>query len=285
MGFSDPILILNSSNIQETYPPNFRKVQNSFYHLKTPFPSREGLNDLSISGSGQFSENELKFLLRQIQGRPLIMIDLREEPHGFINGNAVSWYVPRNWANANVPHESIEMREQQMIDRLALERTAIISKVEKSDEYPLKTLMEIPIDVLQVSTERDLCLSMQIGYFRLPMRDHMHPSSREVDRYLLFLRELPENTWLHFHCSRGMGRSTAMMVMYDILKNGQKLSLEEISERQWLLGGKRLSRPAPPFSWKHTISKHRWRFMEQFYQFAKEYANNPTLTWSQWYGK
>jgi hypothetical protein len=46
---------------------------------------------------------------------------------------------------------------------------------------------------------------------------------------------LPENAWAHFHCEAGLGRTTTFMVLYDMLRNANRVSLEDIVQRQKIL--------------------------------------------------
>ena len=53
---------------------------------------------LKAIASGQFSEAQLIELKAQLKA-PIIIVDLRQESHGFVNGYPVSWYGPKNQAN------------------------------------------------------------------------------------------------------------------------------------------------------------------------------------------
>ena len=63
--------------------------------------------ELRCSGSGQASARGIADLSNQLQAvrkadEPLWIIDLRQESHGFWNGEAVSWHGPHNAANAGI---------------------------------------------------------------------------------------------------------------------------------------------------------------------------------------
>ena len=58
-----------------------------------------------------------------------------------------------------------------------------------------------------------------------------------VNYFMDIVKNNPENTWFHFHCKAGVGRTTTFMIMYDIIKNGNEVSLHDIIGRQLLLSG------------------------------------------------
>ena len=73
-------------------PPNLRKTN---LQLEIPDDSDldlSGLINLNMSGSGQFSKPGIKTIKDYISGNyTIIDIDLRQEPHGFINEDPVNW--------------------------------------------------------------------------------------------------------------------------------------------------------------------------------------------------
>jgi len=65
--------------------------------------------------------------------------------------------------------------------------------------------------------------------------DHVRPLDDAVDRFILAVRALPDGAWTHFHCEAGLGRTTTFMVLYDMLRNANRVSLEDIVRRQKIL--------------------------------------------------
>ena len=73
-------------------PANFRTAQSDYKTVESSvYPSREGLNELRMSGSSFFSKNEFLEMLKHVPKTDLVVIDLRAESHGYINDNGVSW--------------------------------------------------------------------------------------------------------------------------------------------------------------------------------------------------
>ena len=86
----------------EDLPHNFRTAASPFqtrtdaakFGVDPNYtPSREGLDALPLSGSAEFSVPAFHALLKDLHTRAqgsICIIDLRQEAHGFMNGNAVS---------------------------------------------------------------------------------------------------------------------------------------------------------------------------------------------------
>ncbi len=76
--------------------------------LPAPTTNRLGLETLSISGSAQFSREGLRQLQEKLAGKKLLVVDLRQESHGFLNGWPVSWYADHDWANLGKTLKEVE---------------------------------------------------------------------------------------------------------------------------------------------------------------------------------
>ena len=101
---------------------------------------------------------------------------------------------------------------------------------------------------------------------------------------MTFVKKLAPGTWLHFHCRGGKGRSTTFMVLYDILRNGKHVSLDDIVKRQQLLGGSILLEISEKKAaeWKRDAAIERKRFIEQFYEYATSDKGYPQKSWTEW---
>lgn len=260
---NEPTLILNSLN-SPSLPRNFRMTATPIEYENT-----QGLDTLNASASGQFSEQGLKGMIEIIPGSNIVIIDLRQETHGFINGMAVSWSTDRNWGNQGKTVDEIENEQYQRLHELEQGKATDIIINEK----PVK------IRVKSVLTEEELVTSYGLGYFHLPVTDHVRPKDSDVDLFLEYLQTIPENTWLHFHCSAGKGRASTFLTMYDMINNARDATVEDIFKRQHILGGKDFI-TEPQQSWKYELALERIAFLNRFYMYCRD--SNFDTSWTDW---
>jgi len=260
-------LILNSENIEGQLPRNFRMSSDPWLGTSSKKePSRLGLDELNASGSGQFSEDGLKAILSRLNSSQRItVVDLRQESHGFANGIAVSWYAPHDAANVGKTLVEIEADESKRLQDLLSQKDVSIEDVTRKTDDVIDKATPMSISVKKVATEKELTGSLNVGYFRIPVTDHLPPTKDDVERFLTFVRSLPENTWLHFHCEAGDGRTTSFLSMYDMFRNAKNVSFEDIIERQYRLGGIDLAEMPEKSSWKYPHEVDRLKFLQEFY--------------------
>lgn len=266
-----PLLIINMWDHSEL-PRNFRKTNDVLPKEKNANPSTLGLKELQASGSAQFSEKSLDYLLSIIPSKYVTLVDLRQESHGFINGIAVSWFTEKDWVNKGKSYQEVIDTENSLINQIA-NRYLIIAYASK--KFP------VPLWVSSAKTEAELASSKRLGYKRIPVTDHLKPTDEDVDAFINFVNALPRDIlWLHFHCAAGEGRTTTFMVMYDMMRNATKVKLQDILLRQHLLGGINFLNE-PSEDWKKTYNEERKAFLRQFYVYCQQ---NPSFqkTWSNW---
>lgn len=271
----EPLLILNSENCKGELPKNFRTTDDPYKTNVKSVPPRTGLAELHASGSAQFSEEGLKAILKRLGNRESIFIvDLRQESHGFINGSAVSWYGPKNWANKGKTGEYIAHDEETRLQDLLKAKKTSIYRVEKkvNDNIVKATPMETIVE--NVSTEEDLAKKYNIGYKRYFVSDHMAPTPEDVNQFIAFVRNLPPNTWLHFHCAAGIGRTTTFLAMYDMMRNAKSVSLDDIVQRQYLIGVINILESLPKSDWKYPEGEARTEFLKRFYDYCRNNNDN-----------
>lgn len=126
------LLILNMLN-EEALPRNFRTCQSPI-RSHVPMPSLEGLENLHLSGSGQFSLLSWNSIKKSIQySGAFFDVDLRQETHGFVNGAAISLYSPRNWGNCNKSYQQISLEESSWLNKLATQKTLTVQVIKKKN--------------------------------------------------------------------------------------------------------------------------------------------------------
>src|SRR5437899_3743581 len=216
-------------------PRNFRTTDHPLTASKGETLATTGLSDLRVSGSGEFTPAGLKLLLAQTRG-PVTVFDLRQETHIFVNGLPVSWYASRDWANVGRGQSAIEADEAARVQSLKRGSEIDIRPGEPVKKGDAGSAEPQRVTVERASTERDVVGAVGANYVRITVTDHARPLDDEVDRFVLAVRALPENASAHFHCEAGRGRTTTFMVLYDMLRNATGLSLEDIVQRQKILG-------------------------------------------------
>ncbi len=265
-------LIKNMDNIR-TLPPGFRLMSSAYQRHLGYIPTRKGLHKLHASGSSQFSKRSLKAILKTIPMKKVIVIDLRQEDHGFFDGMAVSWYGYHNLQNEGKAPEQIQREEELLIKevqasgftRIYNDKQAVVSQ---------------PFHVKEALSERELAADLNLSYIRYYVTDHKRPDNATIDSLVNLFKTIPDDTWMHFHCAGGKGRTTSFLIMYDMFKNAQDVSFEDIIRRQWFLGGADLSSNNPNSRWKHGFAYERLEFLKDFYNYCRAHPNFE-ISWSQ----
>ncbi len=279
-----PVLISDIDlKLAKSLPRNFRTTDDSLEaNSGQKIPVSTGLADLHASGGGEFTTDGFKLLLGRTRG-PVTVFDLRQETHIFVNGLPISWFATHDWANVGRTHNEIEADEAARVkslkagSKIVVHPGAAIKKPGATSSAPENVTVE------HASTERDIVEPNRAAYVRLTVTDHARPLDEEVDRFILAVRTMPKNGWAHFHCEAGRGRTTTFMVLYDMLRNANRVSLEDIVRRQQLLGyDYDVLRPADPGNWKAPYTDDRIAFVRAFYRYAHANPGGQPQLWSEW---
>jgi hypothetical protein len=278
-----PVLIWDiDSKLDKALPRNFRTTDDPLKATDGKTPSTTGLMDLHASGSGEFTADNLKLLLARMHGLVTIF-DLRQETHIFVNGLPVSWFATRDWANVRRSQTAIEADEAAWVQSLGSGSEIAVRPGEPVKKGNADSAVPQRVIVKEANIERDLVSSAGANYVRVAVTDHTRPLNDEVDRFIVAVRALPENAWAHFHCEAGLGRTTTFMVLYDMLRNATRVSLEDIVRRQKLLGyDYDVLRAAGPGNWKAPYVEDRIAFVRAFYDYARANPNGRPQLWSEW---
>ena len=260
-------------------------------------PSVKGLKKINASGSAQYSRGQMAAVLGSGRVRkPLMVVDLRQESHGFLHVKqplfeestiAVGWFVERDWMNVGKGLPSIELDQRQRLSDAARTPQLTVNWIsKKTAEDGICIADPYVVYPSAPASEQEIVEAMGLKYLRFPTTDHVRPRDAEVDEFIRIAAKLTRDTWLHFHCRGGDGRTTTFMVMYDTMCNAPAVSVDDIVRRQFLVGGADLDKPADPASFAFPFAVERRDFVRDFYDYVC--AAKPgryTLTWSAWVAK
>lgn len=226
---------------------------------------------LRIAGGGQPSKITLAHLHEQLDlpdDTPLWVIDLRQESHGYLNEDAVSWHGVANAANRGMSAAAVEQDEQQRLADAVGTNVQAVPMGHYDEAHIPYTFAEA---VTGFATERHIARKSGLGYVRIAATDMHWPEPQAIDDFVNFYRSLPkEHGWLYFHCQAGQGRTTTFMVLYEILERPDCTADEAIAHQR-ALGGADLSSGA------------RYEGICHFAQYVRENrATDFAQRWSDW---
>lgn len=237
------------------------------------FPMHFRVTNMNTSGSAQFSEKELVQILQFINKPKIYVVDLRAESHGFLNGDPISWYQSKNWLNKGKTFGEILSDENEKLDALSKKTFSILYR--KTGSRPFFYWIN------EVVSAEDVVLRNGASYVRFPVDDFCRPSDAVVDDFVQFAQSLDVDTWLHFHCSGGKGRTTLFLAMFDMMKHAQTETLNEMIDKQASIGGIHLLNKPGQKPWKEEESRKRALFATNFYAYCREVPDF-SVPWSQW---
>ncbi len=242
-------------------------------------PGVEGLDTLDISASEQFSESQFYALADDLRARAedkqIVIVDLRAESHCFLNGIPVSWQELNNWGNLFLTPEEIEADEAERFEPLLGQTVQAVGLPAGSSGEPVE------ITVTSVTTERELVESEGFTYLRIACTDHAMPTPADIDAFIEFVKGIDmDNTWFHFHCVGGKGRTGTFMMLYDKMKNPQ-VSDKDIMYRHAQMGA---SYPiytgsnsnAPMYTEKAELTPLLYQYVEE------NCKDGYAVSWSEW---
>lgn len=240
-------LLENSPN-NNTLPHHFRMSSNYKAIIKDDNINLKGLDKLNISGSAQFSDSGLSLIKEAIDNNfSIIDIDLRQESHGFINGIAISFENEKNNANMGLNLSEVLSTENKLLSAIKIGNPITFYNTKET------------IVPKSIQNELQVANSKEIGYIRIPVTDGGIPNDDMVNYFINFVKNQPKDSWLHFHCKEGVGRTTTFMIMYDIMKNYKDVSLNDIIKRQLSLSGMSEKSEKDFYKGKH------FEFLKEFY--------------------
>ena len=305
--YNEPIKLLDRpmKHMDMEFPSSYRTLGENFDY--SPYKNKKldlyGLDKLNISGSAQFTIQQLENIVLDVAKhnpkiKKLIILDLRQESHGFIDGKPFRFHMPKNGINTGVDPESILERERKLLDALINDKSnkqvhvRYSNRVDTGEKFSMNHYISFQTTDIKSESEVVDALYAKIGgqtgiditYERFYVLDHSRPSDNDIDRFIDMVESMGENTWIHMHCAAGKGRTTTFMSIADMLQNAPEIAFEDVLKRQHLIGGSDLLdvTRGDKEEWRIPLAKERLAVLEKFYNFMtlKEGLKSGTL-WSE----
>lgn len=247
-----------------------------------------GIKDMYVSGSEEPSEKGWRSIAEYIAmkrpkgGHPVVVLDLRQESHGFLNGRAITRVTHYNWINLGKSNEQSHLDEEKWLTSLSAKK--IVNGILTLSQYREKEYFRgKSMAVGSIKNEEYYVSRWGFEYHRLYISDHRAPLDSEVDAFLHLLNSKSEKTWFHVHCRGGKGRTSTVLAMFDMIKNADKVSFDEIIARQASIS---------PFYNLLEVYRgdieltpyyiQRIEFLRQFYSYSQRVLAGYPGTWSEW---
>ncbi len=247
--------------------------------------NKTGLVNMRLSGSAAISTFQQIASIQKLAGDyPVVVVDLRKEPHASINNYSTTWTIPGNWLNINKSYLDAMQNEQKRINKLKALNSEQLTLVNHVD-YKLQVSKPRTVKVtrpLTLLSEKEIVEQSGAQYMRLGVCDHLRPDDVEVDNFVQIIRDLPAKSWLHVHCKGGQGRTTIFMTLFDMLHNAQVVSIDDLIKRQCALGYNYDLVGPGNHPEREEFRKDRLEFIHAFYQYARENPLGCPLLWLDW---
>ena len=229
---------------------NFRTTQDKI--STTEQVDLRRLAELKASGGGAVHFDDLK---RRLDHDKILIVDGTHEFHGYLYG------IPTTFFAYHTDHYTW---------KYAVRRFLFTGTTEVRPE--------------RVVPEGEEAQARGFLYVHFNVGSKFIPSDPIVDEMVSVLGSIPGDTWVHFHCHHGKGRTSMMMTMYDILKNAPHVSLADIIKRQHLLGSENLLDTTLWARGSYTQEQLNQRrdFITQFYDFVCQKKAGGVQEWSEW---
>ncbi|MDR5586994.1 phosphatase domain-containing putative toxin [Clostridium aquiflavi] len=262
---SDVNLIVDSLK-KDKIPNNFRTTSNLTNIQNKSSLNLKGLETLNTSGSQQFSKDNLDILTKSIESKlPILIIDLRQESHGFLNEYPISFANEKNDSNLGLSKAAVTFKEKKDLKSIKL-----------NTPFNFYNHPEISVIPKEVLSEKQITKTHSLNYSRVPVTDTKLPTNEIIDCFINIVKECSKDNWIHFHCKAGFGRTTTFMIMYDMMKNYKNATSDEIVKRQLALASFN-EKEISEFS-----SNDRVNFLNKFFNYCKDTNGNFDTTWSSW---
>jgi hypothetical protein len=220
-----PFVLVQEENSETEYPARFRDSKSISARLPSESLVFENLNFMA---GGQLSEGQLVKLKNEAKGK-LIIIDIRQEPHAYVQGKAVTLFAP------GIPTGKADVDTMRRLEDI------LISELQEQDKIEVNTVRWTKgenFDVIKVTAfengiekQDEIAKKHHVDYFRFYVYITPSPEqTKEFEKMIIQLEnQYGEDFMFYFQCWDGTGRSTTFELMYSIFKNSH-LGLDTIAK-------------------------------------------------------
>jgi len=248
------VLVVIGLEVQDSY-----RQHGKFRTMQDPIASSEkvdltGLHELHAAGGPALPLSEIQKRLGPT-AQHIVIVDGRRTRNGYLNGIPTTYY---NYAQENPSLKAYLWRLIYTGTFRAL-TDQVVSPEEEAKKHGF-------------------------GYANFEIGSKYKSPDEAVDGVVQFYDSLPKDSWVYFHCHHGKGRTSMMIVMWDIMANAPQVALEDIIKRQYLLGSVDLFDTS---AWtKSTYStkklEERKEFIQKFYAFITQRKAGGIQRWTDW---
>lgn len=227
--------------------------------------NREGLNDLNASGSAFIFYPELEKQFGDREKKIYVISLLKDELYYY------KWHCLR-WYGMGYMKDDLG---KEILHEKAFKKSLI--------RFFYGTP---PIhDLTQLQTERQIVESLG-GEYYLPFKNNQNwlGNLNFVEDMINFFESLPKNAHLYIHCAFGRGRTTTFLVLYDIFRNGKRVSLKDITDRHYCLGRENIMNTTiwANGTWTQEALDARKELIERFYAYMTDPLGYGHQSWTHW---
>ncbi len=286
----------NIPNTKFLFDTGKKKTVEDFLCLDDGFKYREYTHDddnITLSGSRQPSQELLEKIAQKAkeQGKKLYVLDLRQEMHFLVpfSFSTARHTIPvclhtenfsYNWFK---PDFSVLAQEAEIVEAVKKEKTLPVYFIPKKIDVPSK---KYTVDATGAITEKELVERLGGIYIRFAITDHQRPTNEVVEQFVEFFRSLPCDAWVHIHCRGGSGRTTTLMLLFDMMQTNAEKDLDDYYVHQKTIGGaniKKIKQEKGPY---RTACGHlRKEFIDHFYTYVRSGAFANGEGWVTWLKK
>lgn len=228
----------------------------------------KGLSDLKAYGSGSINYLDFKEIFKG-QKNNIHVVNLLSDDMYYYQDRCLRWYglgyMKHNLGQHFFVHKPFKWAYRAMI-RL------IYGTPPTHDPSLLQTEREIVQDLG--------------GHYYLPLKgiEDWLGNQSYVEDVIKIFESMPEDAYLYAHCAHGRGRTTTILVFYDIFRNGKTVSLRDIANRHYCLGREDVLNTTlwKKGTWSQGGLNARKDLVERFYAFMTDPQGYGHQSWTQW---